>query len=265
VLELASQGRPWVGDGVVLCLFSLLRPEAVKDDAVTLSIVGTPSQGRFPPQPGNSAGRRCGMTPVRGVVTKWHELTSSGVVAWVANLAEARPEFVNAVDGAGRTMLHRAAEKGNLGVMKLLVALGADLEARCAHGSTVLGLATKGDDAIVRWLGLRGADVHARCVSGVTQLLVAVGRRDVRMIRTWCRSEPAMVLPPMKMKPMFRSADVRGGGAGQRRGREVAAHLAAPRVGAWSPLVCAPKVTRARGLMSLGASANARMTGGWRC
>jgi ankyrin repeat protein len=91
----------------------------------------------------------------------------------VAELAAAHPEFVNTVDAAGRTLLQRAVGKGNLGMVKLLVAVGAELQARAADGSTALCIAAKGDEPTVRWLGLRGADANMWSRLGVTRLLAA--------------------------------------------------------------------------------------------
>jgi hypothetical protein len=62
--------------------------------------------------------------------------------------------------------------------MILLVALGADLEARRADRSTAPRLAAQ-SEATVRRLGLRSAEVNALCASEAAPLLGAVLRGDV--------------------------------------------------------------------------------------
>jgi ankyrin repeat protein len=87
----------------------------------------------------------------------------------------ARPETVNIADSRGATPLMYAAVVGSLEAMKLLLAAGADPNARNAFGVTPL-IRAGGDGARVRILLARGANVTAVSSSGRTPLMTAASR-----------------------------------------------------------------------------------------
>ncbi len=81
---------------------------------------------------------------------------------------------VNTKDSRGGTPLMYAAAFGSLDAMKLLVAAGADVNAKNAFDATALmGCATDLDK--VRFLVEKGADVNAQSKPGRTALLIASG------------------------------------------------------------------------------------------
>jgi ankyrin repeat protein len=81
------------------------------------------------------------------------------------------------------TALHVAAEHGNVELVRLLAARGADVNARDAYGMTPVYIAVKdGGAAVIALLAERGANVNLRVGdSGETALLAAVryGRTPV--------------------------------------------------------------------------------------
>ena len=83
-------------------------------------------------------------------------------------------EDVNAAQGDGMTALHWAARRGDLDVVKMLLAAGANVRATTRLGNyTPLLLASEGGHAaIVEALVAAGADPKAITASGVTPLAV---------------------------------------------------------------------------------------------
>jgi ankyrin repeat protein len=79
---------------------------------------------------------------------------------------------VNAKDKRGTTPLMMAAAYGSIDAMNILVAAGADVNAKNDFGATALHWCT-GDLAKVRLLVDKGADVNARSKMGRTPLLIA--------------------------------------------------------------------------------------------
>ena len=81
-----------------------------------------------------------------------------------------------AAQAAGQALL-QATETGDAGQMETLLAQGADINARNAHGWTPLHVAASGGDSTVVALLLRhGADVHAQSHIGTTPLDNAIMR-----------------------------------------------------------------------------------------
>jgi ankyrin repeat protein len=71
---------------------------------------------------------------------------------------------------AGQVLL-QATEAGDVGQMETLLAKGAEVNARNAHGWTPLHIAAAGGDlAVVALLLKHGADVHAQSHIGATPL-----------------------------------------------------------------------------------------------
>ena len=63
----------------------------------------------------------------------------------------------------GFTVLHVAAEKGNLEIVQYLVEHGADVKAKNTYETTVLHYgAGSGNMKLVQWLVKQGADVKAK-------------------------------------------------------------------------------------------------------
>src|SRR5438552_640985 len=97
----------------------------------------------------------------------------SGDTSAVGKMIAANPELVNAHDRAGATPLHHAAGFGNLATMKLLLELGADVNAGNKRKSTPLFWCMH-DEAKVRMLLDHGAKVNTSNIDGRTPVYQAV-------------------------------------------------------------------------------------------
>jgi ankyrin repeat protein len=89
---------------------------------------------------------------------------------------------VNAREAFGITPLMRAAEKGQLDVVKSLVSMGADVNARSEGGVAALLYAVRGGHLeVVDYLVDHGADVNAMDSMGFTPLMLAAipGKLDI--------------------------------------------------------------------------------------
>ena len=82
------------------------------------------------------------------------------------------------------TELHRAASRGDIEGVKLLVSQGVKIDAKDEHGWTPLHVAVlNGDESyeVVKWLVANGADIHARddvdATPGNTPLDLAKGEK----------------------------------------------------------------------------------------
>jgi len=113
--------------------------------------------------------------------------TSLHWAAWmghddVVRLLVASGADVNAKNNLGLTPLHWAAQKGHRNAAELLVASGAVVDAKENGGSTPLHRAAwKGHEDVVRLLVASGADVNAKTKSGTTPVGFAAmkGHMDV--------------------------------------------------------------------------------------
>lgn len=92
--------------------------------------------------------------------------------AEVEHLLKAHPELLRAADPAGSTLLHHAAGFGKIETMRLLVAAGADVNAKNRRGSTPLHWSVP-DEAKVRLLLKHGAAVNAKQSDNRTPLYLA--------------------------------------------------------------------------------------------
>src|SRR5690349_4479256 len=90
-------------------------------------------------------------------------------------------EDVNAAQGDGMTALHWAARRGDLDVVKMLLAAGANVRAKTRLGDyTPLLLASEtGHAAVIDALAAAGADPKAATASGVTPLMLAAASGQV--------------------------------------------------------------------------------------
>jgi cytohesin len=91
---------------------------------------------------------------------------------------------VNVRRSDGATLLHEAAQYGQLEMVDFLLAHGADLQATDAGKATALHFAADADNGqkVVEDLIRRGADVKARTRGGWTPLHVAANRGDHEML-----------------------------------------------------------------------------------
>ncbi|KAE8373759.1 ankyrin repeat-containing domain protein [Aspergillus bertholletiae] len=81
---------------------------------------------------------------------------------------------INKGNFSGRTPLHQAAVSGHAGIMRLLLARGANITAVDENGQTVLHLAAKyGHESTVRFILEQGVAVDSRDHSGNTALHLA--------------------------------------------------------------------------------------------
>lgn len=84
-------------------------------------------------------------------------------------------EDVNAAQGDGMTALHWAARRGDLDVVKMLLAAGANVRAttRLGNYTPLLMASQTGHAAVIEALAAAGADAKAPTASGVTPLMLA--------------------------------------------------------------------------------------------
>lgn len=90
---------------------------------------------------------------------------------WVRSLLDKDPALANAQCSDGVPVLYRAASKGDVDTVKLLLERGADVSARARDGWTpIFGAARSGSVPTVEALIAAGADVNARNDVGDTPL-----------------------------------------------------------------------------------------------
>lgn len=90
----------------------------------------------------------------------------------------------NAGDDFRVTVLHRAASKGNVAIMQLLLGRGADPKAVCVRGRSVLMYAcAAGRDRAARLLLEHKVDVNRPDSNGWTPLLFAVGGDSLDVVQ----------------------------------------------------------------------------------
>ena len=101
---------------------------------------------------------------------------------------ERRAQILKRRDHRGFTVLHKAAERGDVEMIACLLDKGADLHARVEgedpEGWTALHLAAFGDHpAAVEFLVKAGSDVEASDPEGATPLCVTVGCGSLRALQ----------------------------------------------------------------------------------
>jgi len=113
-----------------------------------------------------------------------HEVIDQGDSAAVAAMLDADPALLGDRQPNGRTPLHNAAYTGKLGIAKLLIGRGADVNAMTGTGSTPLhGATLYGHEAVVRLLVDKGANVNAANQAGYTPLTNASTFGSVPMMK----------------------------------------------------------------------------------
>lgn len=91
---------------------------------------------------------------------------------------------VNAADRHGNTPLMKAAAKGNIFVVKRLLAQGADVHAKSRwSGSALEEACERGHAEIARLLLMRGAVVNPKNTNGYTPLMAAAEWGHVRVMK----------------------------------------------------------------------------------
>ncbi|XP_076377871.1 uncharacterized protein LOC117226539 [Megalopta genalis] len=91
---------------------------------------------------------------------------------------------VNTCDGSGKSILQRAAQFGNLEMVKFLVNKGADVNAKTNNEISALHFAIEvGDWKIVKFLVENGANVNARTNNGYSVLHFAVENGHLKIVR----------------------------------------------------------------------------------
>ena len=123
-----------------------------------------------------------GTTETGNVLREIHDAARDGDFGKVQTLVKGNPGLVFNKDEGGFTPLHWAASSGHKDVAELLLAHGADVNAKNNNGSTPLHFAAAlGHKDVAELLLAHGADVNAKNKGGSTPLhfAAALGHKDV--------------------------------------------------------------------------------------
>ena len=96
-----------------------------------------------------------------------------GDLEYTKTILEENPKFANSKDESGYALLTSAASMGNKDLCEVLIANGANLEAKGEHGTALLEAAIGNHKDIVELLINNGANVNAKDNSGITPLYYA--------------------------------------------------------------------------------------------
>ncbi|MBN1169937.1 ankyrin repeat domain-containing protein [Candidatus Micrarchaeota archaeon] len=97
-------------------------------------------------------------------------------------------EFINQTDNNGETALVKAIRNGKLGVFKLLISCGADLDIKTSDGNTLLMVAVQNKrNKIANVLLEKGADIEARNDYGESVFTIAEKNDDMGLWKTMAR------------------------------------------------------------------------------
>ena len=109
-------------------------------------------------------------------MTQAYELAIYGDYENLSKLIQQQPDSVNAVDEYGFTPLHGMGSEEHYDVVRLLIASGANVNARNVHGTMPLHLAASAE--MVTLLVRSGAEINATDDDGNTPLHISVSNRD---------------------------------------------------------------------------------------
>jgi ankyrin repeat protein len=107
-----------------------------------------------------------------------HAWARAGAAATVKELLDEEPGLADSRNAVLETPLHAAAKYGRQDVVLILLAAGADVNAKCSGGGTPLHFAATFDyGSVVQLLVAKGARVNDADDMGVTPLHYAVSNR----------------------------------------------------------------------------------------
>ena len=102
---------------------------------------------------------------------------------------------VDLIDHSGKTILHYAAEKGLLNIVKKVVGKKAKLNMQTPEGWTPLHLSSVNSHfPVIEFLVNQGADVNIKDKEGVTPLYFAVGSGNKHAVALLLKSKAAVFL-----------------------------------------------------------------------
>ena len=120
--------------------------------------------------------------PKRELDTKLILAANKGLTTIVKYLIKAGAD-INAKDGNGYNVLHRASINKHEQIVKILLDAGADVNIKTTDGWTPLHLASsRGYEQIVKMLIKAGADLNVKADDGWTPLHVAIRTRYKNII-----------------------------------------------------------------------------------
>ncbi|KAN0141733.1 Ankyrin repeat-containing domain protein [Lactarius tabidus] len=135
---------------------------------------------------------------------------SYGFSSLVERLIAKRPQAINFCGRRG-TPLHSSVRGGHIGVVKLLLAHGADINSRSADNSTPLHIALqKGHLEIAKWLLKSGADVDSQEKCDLTPLHLAASQGQADICRILLKNNADVHMHDNKENTPFHLAASRG-------------------------------------------------------
>ncbi len=124
---------------------------------------------------------------------------AGGRVDELTRLLESDATLMTAADAEGHNVLYTAARDGHVACVELLLARGADKDAKNNHGTTpLLGAASEGHENCVEALLRAGADKEAKSNDGNTPLLRAAYNGHEKCVEALLRAGAAVDSPDMR-------------------------------------------------------------------